>query len=93
MTPRETSIARKNCATKHSGPTTATSLEDRIRESYYETVGRPKMAEQWRYFAKFARNDTAFVYFNLRADLLEKAPPFPNAQLPVVPQVPLFSTD
>lgn len=44
-------------------------LEYKIREYTMEPLGRKKIADNLRYLAKFANNDTCFVWLNLRADL------------------------
>lgn len=46
-------------------------FDEKIREHYYEPLGRKKIAESLRYLAKFANGDTCFVWLNLQADLAE----------------------
>lgn len=53
-------------------------LEFRIREHAMEPIGRKKLGEFWRYLAKFALNDTAFVWLNLQADQVESGASIPE---------------
>lgn len=43
-------------------------LEHRIREYFYEPLGRKKIADQFRYLAKFAGSETTREYLNRRAE-------------------------